>query len=125
MIHQTFQEATRARDARKITIVNLRLEPWEALAMGLEAETVESGDKRKAVAAYVLEREDGVRWNDDRGRWEVLGEGVEAWEEWLQSHRVELNAMTTPEFIAWLDDKMAAHGDGKLVASVIESMVFF
>ena len=46
----------------------------------------------------MLEREDG-----------------EYWEEWLQTHRVELNAMTTPEFIAWLDGKMAEHGAGKLI----------
>jgi hypothetical protein len=37
------------------------------------------------------------------------------WEEWLQTHRVELNAMTTPQLIAWLDAKMAKHGVGKLV----------
>jgi hypothetical protein len=37
------------------------------------------------------------------------------WEEWLQTNRVELNAMTTPEFIEWLDGKMEEHGDGKLV----------
>ena len=34
MIYQTFQEATKARGARKITIVNLGLEPWEAIADG-------------------------------------------------------------------------------------------
>ena len=39
----------------------------------------------------------------------------ESWEEWLQTHRVELNAMTTPEFIRWLDSKMVEHGDGKLI----------
>ena len=33
----------------------------------------------------------------------------------MQTHRVELNAMTTPELIAWLDGKMAKHGDGKLI----------
>ena len=33
----------------------------------------------------------------------------EHWEEWLQTHRVELNAMTTPQFIEWLDGKMAAY----------------
>ena len=38
-----------------------------------------------------------------------------SWEEWLQTHRVELNAMTTPQFIAWLDGKMAQHGVGKLI----------
>jgi hypothetical protein len=98
MIYQTLQEATKARGARKITIVNLGLEPWEAVAAGLQIEDVDKGDKRKPVADYVLEREDGKYW-----------------EEWLQTHRIELNAMTTPQFIAWLDRKMAEHGEGKLV----------
>jgi hypothetical protein len=39
----------------------------------------------------------------------------EDWQDWLRHHRVELNAMTTPQFIAWLDAKMAAFGNGKLV----------
>jgi hypothetical protein len=98
MIYQTFQEPTRARGARKIKIVNIGLEPWEAIDMDLEIENV-SYDKRMAVADYVREREDGAYW-----------------EEWLQTHRIELNAMTTPEFIAWLDRKMADHGAGKLVS---------
>src|SRR5262249_32940121 len=83
-------------------IVNLGLEPWEAVEMGLEVEDVEEGEKRKPVADYVLEREDEA------------SDG-ESWEEWLQTHRVELNAMTTPEFIRWLDSKMVEHGDGKLI----------
>jgi hypothetical protein len=96
MIYQTFQEETKARGARKIEIVNLGLEPWEAIAMGLEVETVEKGKQCKPVAAYVCERDD------------------EDWEEWLQSHRVELNALTTPQFIEWLDQKLAGY-DGKLI----------
>jgi hypothetical protein len=92
MIYQTFQEATKAREARKVTIVNLGLEPWEALAMGLEIEDVEETQRRKPVADYVLERDDG----DD-------------WEDWLQTKRVELNAMTTPQFIEWLDEKIAGY----------------
>ena len=92
MIYQTFQEATKARGARKIKIVNLGLEPWEV--MGFEVETVEAGERRKAVADYGLEREDGAHW-----------------ETWLQTHRVELNAMTTPEFIAWLDRKMVGYAE--------------
>jgi len=90
MIYQTFQEATKARGARKIRIINLGLEPWEALDLGLEVEDVETGERRKPVADYVRERDDGDHW-----------------EEWLQSHRVELNAVTTPQFIAWLDSKLA------------------
>ena len=91
MIYQTLQEATRAREARSIKIVNLGLEPWEAVEMGLEVETVEAGRQRKPVADYIA----------------AHGRG---WAEWLQTHRVELNAMTTPQLIAWLDQKMAGHG---------------
>jgi hypothetical protein len=100
MIYQTFQEQTRARGARKIEIVNLGLEPWEALAMGLDVETVEVGKKHKPVAKYVAEH----ACEEDEGDWET----------WLQTHRIELNAMTTPRFIAWLDGKMAAYS-GKLI----------
>jgi Topoisomerase 6 subunit A/Spo11, Toprim domain len=94
MIHQTFQEATKARGARKIQIVNLGLEAWEAIAMGLQVEDVEEKERYKAVADYVLARKDRA----PNGK---------TWEQWLQTHRVELNAMTTPQFIAWLDGKMA------------------
>ena len=95
MIQQTFQEATKARGARKIQIVHLGLHPWEAIEMGLEVETVERSKKRKPVADYVKARTDKAP------------DGT-SWEEWLQTHRIELNAMTTPQFIAWLDRKMAA-----------------
>jgi hypothetical protein len=98
MIYQTLQEATKARGARKIKIINLGLEPWEAVAMGLEVEAVERGKNRKPVADYVRDRDDGDHWDD-----------------WLQTHRVELNAMTTPQLIDWLDQKMTDHADGKLI----------
>ena len=93
-IHETFQEATKARGARKIKIINLGLEPWEAIEMGLEVEEIPPLKKRRPVAGYVRERED-------------LAPDGDEWEEWLQTHRVELNAMTTPQFIAWLDGKLA------------------
>ena len=103
MIYQTFQEATRARGARKIRIIDLGLQPWEAIEMGLEVEDVEveDKDKRKPVADYVHERED------------TAPDGS-PWAEWLQTHRIELNAMTTPRFIEWLDSKMT-DAEGKLV----------
>ena len=53
MIYQTLQEATKARGARKIKITNIGLDPWEAVEMGLEVETVEEGKRYKAVADYV------------------------------------------------------------------------
>jgi hypothetical protein len=57
----------------------------------VEVEDV-SHDKRQGVAAYVHEK----------------------WSYWLQSHRVELNAFTTPQFIEWLDGKIAEFA-GKVV----------
>jgi hypothetical protein len=101
-IYETFQEATKARGARLIKVHNLGLEPWEAIAMGLEVEEIEQAKMRRAVADYVLKRTDRAP------------DGTE-WEEWLQTHRIELNAMTTPELITWLDRKMAEHSTGKLI----------
>jgi hypothetical protein len=103
VIYETFQQATKARGARKIKIVNLGLEPWEAIEMGLEVEEIERGKNRRPVADYVRERDDG-----------------EDWEEWLQGHRCELNAMTTPQFIAWLDGKMAKYAKLIPPAAVLE-----
>jgi hypothetical protein len=98
MIYQTLQEATKARGARKIRIINFGLEPWEAVEMGLEVETLEKTDNLRPVANYIRKRRDG-----------------DYWVKWLQTHRVELNAMTTPQLIAWLDEKMAAYASGKLI----------
>ena len=116
MIYQTLDQETKAREARKIKIVHLGLHPWEAVAMGLEVETVEvktnkdGEEKRKPVADY-------VKAADESGEYGTAPDG-DTWEEWLQTHRVELNAMTTPQFIEWLDAKMAAHRVGKLVPPV-------
>src|SRR5262249_44658994 len=63
---------------------------WEAAEMGLEVAEFEEKSRRKPVADYIRQRRDG-----------------EDWEEWLQTHRVELNAMPTPQFIEWLDGKLA------------------
>jgi hypothetical protein len=93
MIYQTLQEETRARPRRRIEIVNLGLEPWEALAMGLPEEEVPESDRDRPVAAYARRA---------------------GWAGWLQRHRIELNALTSPRFIAWLDAKMAPH-EGKVV----------
>ena len=93
-IYKALQDGTLARPGRQVSIVNLGLEPEEALDMGLEPERVErKGDRRVAVAPYVEPK----------------------WRAWLQNNRVELNAMTTPEFLAWLDEKIAPHESGKLV----------
>lgn len=93
LIYQALTEATRARGARKVHVINLGLDPWEALDMDLQVETFrELGGKRDRqlpVAEYVSKR----------------------WKDWLQTQRVELNAMTSPEFVRWLDAKFAEHAE--------------
>jgi hypothetical protein len=98
MIYQTLVEETRARGARQVEVVNLGLEPWEAQAMGLEVETFARKDRRRPVADYVRARPDGAHWV-----------------EWFQSHRYELNAMTSEQFLGWLTEKIAEHDEGKVV----------
>lgn len=92
MIFQTLQGETATRGRRKVEIINLGLEPEEAFSMGLQSEPVERGG-RKAIADYVPGH----------------------WARWLQGNRVELNAMSTPQFLAWLDSKMDLHGKPKLI----------
>lgn len=83
VIYEKLQEATAARPARRVQVVNLGLEPEEGLDMGLQVEPVEQKGRRRPVASYV----------------------AHYWKQWLQRSRIELNAMTTPQFIAWLDQK--------------------
>jgi hypothetical protein len=96
-IYQALTEATEARSARKVKVINLGLEPWEGVELGLQIEPAEKCERKHPVASYVAEKS-------------------EKWVEWLQEWRVELNAMPTPDFIAWLDRKIADHGgETKLV----------
>ncbi len=92
-IYDKLQNATRARPGRRVEIVNLGLEPQEALEMELQVEGV-SATRTISVGEYVSEK--------DR--------------LWLQKHRVELNAMTSPQFLEWLDRKFAeANAPGKVL----------
>jgi len=100
LIYETLQEATLARKARKFKIHNLGIEAWEAIDMDLAVENFESKSKRP-VAQYVKDR-DYESYNEN-------------WEEWYQSHRVELNAMTTEQFIEWLEEKLNEFGVGKVI----------
>lgn len=99
-IHEKLVEATLARPARKVQVTNLGLEPWEAKELGLLSENlVRKDDDDIAVAPYVraYDRVHGTSWRD-----------------WLQHSRYELNAMNSPQFLDWLDDKMASQA-GKVV----------
>ena len=94
LIYETLVEETKARPKRRVQVVNLGLQPWEAVENRLAVEAIDKGPDRRPVASYVVEREDGA-----------------CWEEWSQTKRIELNEMTTPQFIAWLNEKMA-HAPG-------------
>jgi hypothetical protein len=84
MIYQTLMESTTARASRRVHVVNLGLDPGEAVSMDLQVEAVQA-KKTVPVADYV----------------------PNTWKVWLQKSRGELNAMTSPQFLAWLDEKFA------------------
>ena len=92
MIMQTIQDATKARGARKVKINNLGLEPAEARDMGLQVEKVPKKERNLRVANYVSQ-------NDKL---------------WLRTNRVELNSMTTRQFLEWLNRKFAPYA-GKVI----------
>jgi hypothetical protein len=96
-IYQALQNETRARPARKVEIINLGLEPWEGIEMGLAVETIPPPKKgRRPVADYVKDEHP-------------------VFDEWLQTHRIELNAMTMPQFLDWLSKKMEPYDQGRLI----------
>jgi len=99
LIHQSLAESTTARAARKVKVLNLGLEPWTATDMGLQVETF-SPKKKLPVARYIKEYD---------------SENDTQWQTWLQTQRVELNAMTSPQFIEWLDEAVAEHTTGKII----------
>ena len=68
MIYHTLQNETKARGARKVEVVNLGLEPWEGVSLGLEVEEVEGTDRNRPVAPYVAEHDEEWRsWLAVRG----------------------------------------------------------
>ena len=67
MIYQTLQEATKARGARKIKIINLGLEPWEAIGMGLEVETLEA-DEAPSSLLPTMSASETAGWTPRLGR---------------------------------------------------------
>lgn len=93
MIYETLQHSTISRPGRKFKVINLGLDPEEAVDMGLQVENFKRSNRHRPTASYVNYE----------------------WEDWLQENRVELNAMTTPEFIQWLESKMEEHGHKKIV----------
>ena len=74
--------------------------------MGLQVETFKPGRSRRPVARYVQRA-----WEQDIDP----PPGGDDWEDWLQTNRVELNAMTSRQFLAWLSERIARHDRGKVI----------
>lgn len=111
MIYHTLVNETKARGSRKVEVINLGLEPWEGVEMGLEIEPVERTDRRRAVAPYVAEHDrEWQHWLNKRGP-----SGFDSWEDWLQRYRIELNAMPPARRIAWLTEKIERYPPRKVV----------
>jgi hypothetical protein len=86
MIYQSLQEETAARGARNVKIINLGLEPREGRAMDLQVEEVKYKN-HPAIADYVPPSD----------------------QIWLQDKRIELDAMTTPQFLRWINAKFESY----------------
>lgn len=98
-IYESLVEGTKNRRGVNVKVVNLGLDPAEAVRMGLAVEKVSREKGKVPVASYISEGISGWRWED-----------------WLQSNRVELNSMTSPQFLRWLDEKMEEHDTlGKVI----------
>ncbi len=95
VIYESLQEATRIRPRRNLKIIDLGLNPAEA---------------RDLIEHGILQAE-----NSSYKSFQGVADDIDADDcEWLQEQKVELNAFTTREFIAWLDEKIQMHGE-KLV----------
>ncbi|MBP3959437.1 hypothetical protein J8F10_29690 [Gemmata sp. G18] len=90
-----FETLCRAFAGHNVKVINLGLDPAEGREMGLELETIHR-KRTVRVGRYISD--------SDR--------------EWLQTNRIELNAMPTPQFLAWLTRKMSEHDSGKVVPPI-------
>ena len=110
LISQTLTHATRARAARLVEVIDLGFFPWVALSEGLLRERTErKSSKRRPVADYIKAR--------DRANSASNPNNEPNWESWLQNWRVELNAMTTAEFVDWMNEQFIKHGAAKVIPS--------
>ncbi|TAF67739.1 MAG: hypothetical protein EAZ55_01595 [Cytophagales bacterium] len=110
LIYQALQGATKARPERKVNIINLGLEPWEGLKMGLEVEKLEKKSNKKA-ADYIQKQPTEILPQDFINPQYTQPN----WEEWLQHYRIELNAMDTPTFLNWLEQKIQPYHTQKVI----------
>jgi DNA topoisomerase VI subunit B len=115
MIYQTLVKETKARGARNIEIINLGLFPWEAVAEGLPHETGLAEQRRKKGKARYAPVADYIKSRDLENSLTGNSNNEPHWQTWLQDNRVELNAMTSPQRVAWVERKLSEHNVKKVV----------
>jgi hypothetical protein len=114
ILHKFTANTRRYRYTSTPTVIDLGLRLEEAQAMGLESEPVpyetqidpkvhlrECGATEEECAFLVTERKRDIR----NGKWHV---------SWV-GQRIELNAMTSQQFLDWLEAKLQAAGVAKVV----------
>ena len=79
MIYHTMVNETKARGARKIEVVNLGLEPWEGVEMGLEIEPVEKTERLDPLQ-WTCNTFGGSIWCSKTDTCEKPGNGCKDWQ---------------------------------------------
>lgn len=109
----TFRRDTRAyKFQNKIEVIDLGLRLEDVEEWGLESERVcygRSKKTKKPIDPAPNLRENGATEEEIeflRGEWTVSG---------FEGRRVELNAFTSPDLLAWLEGKLEKHGIKKVV----------
>jgi len=92
LIYDKLVNETKARGRRAVEIIDLGLDPREALEMDLPVEKVTSA----------------------KGKLRAVGSAYKDLQHWFQYNRVELDAMEPALFIEWIESKLNEHHDGKL-----------
>ena len=118
MIFQTLVKETKARAARSIEVVNLGLFPGKRWPTDCSTKPdLREIAQRKSRTGHVRRAQvaDYIRERDRQNRLNGNPNNEPNWEDWLQDNRVELNAMTSPQRVAWVERKFATYNVDKVI----------
>jgi hypothetical protein len=121
--HTLGHDTRRYKFKTEPNVINIGLRLNDVREMALQSEPVQFGQKKDPREKF--------KWGDDNyiwpGDYDVTDEeldflverpgwvGPSGYDRGWHGKRVELNAMTSPQFIAWLEGKFAEHGVGKVL----------
>jgi hypothetical protein len=112
-------KGTLERDTRRykfrndIDVIDLGLRLWDVQAMGLESEYQVHTKGKKRLLMNNL-RTNGAT-NEEIAYMFEPSDKFEGFDKTRSTRRVELNAMTSPQFVAFLEQKLKEHGIAKVV----------